>query len=689
VTRPSPKLLAPLLLWLLLAPAHPSPLGDQRPLRIAVASFDAHDVPKPLVAAIAELMTNLVDRPDIVLLERSQIARVMEEQRFAGSDLAQPDTARTIGTAAQADCLLVASIYKVEGTYIVAARLVDSVTGAIRLEARGSVQFQTVAEMEGQITELLRRMGLRRDAPAGPTNAAAAGSVQDLLERTGSEGRTIRMQLDPDRGVLRTGEFLSVRVESRREGFLTLLVTDADGRTGLLVPNANTGDVRIRENVPLSLPADAGFRLRVRPPLGTTRLKAIVTQRPIPVPQGADPSSAIVQLGLQDRIDASGATSPVEPWASAEVEFVVVDADAALPPTAPDPVSPPRQPAQAAPIGAAPSAAIGDACVESALDSILRQDRSRSEWACATLRWPLRVPTDWPEDSTTPPCIEWAPVPVPAAPIAVIDADFDPDDPVLAHAFARLAPATRESMRDETRRNGDPLFRHGNRVASLIAGEAPWLPSTLPGAWILPLRVTTSIDGPAWRLDRGDARGVLAALRQAMDEGCKVVNLSLSVPLTGREREAFANDPVWDDLERRGVLVVCAAGNRSEDLDTNEAPLPAALDRSNILCVGAVGVDGRLAAWPEGGSARGARRVDLLAPGERIAVSDGGGQPALADGSSYACALATGAAAAWAARFPLDRPAELVERMIEASGDTPSRGRDCRGGLLRWPAIPR
>ena len=34
-----------------------------------------------------------------------------------------------------------------------------------------------------------------------------------------------------------------------------------------------------------------------------------------------------------------------------------------------------------------------------------------------------------------------------------------------------------------------------------------------------------------------------------------------SVPLEGDELRSFAADPVWDERERAGVVVVCAAGN--------------------------------------------------------------------------------------------------------------------------------
>jgi subtilisin family serine protease len=242
-------------------------------------------------------------------------------------------------------------------------------------------------------------------------------------------------------------------------------------------------------------------------------------------------------------------------------------------------------------------------------------------------------------------------------------------------------------LREEIRRNGRPSFRHGNRVASLIGGEAPWIPAVLPGVRIVPIRITSVVDAPAYRADRGGATELVESLRAALAAGCKVVNVSLHVPITGPALNAFVRDAVWDDLERAGVVVVCAAGNGREDLDASPR-YPACIDRPNILCVGAVGPDGRIAEWGDGGSARGARSVDLMAPGSALVVSDGGGRAVIAHGTSYACALATGAVARLMADEPGLTPGELIERLVADSRSLPvsSNGAPaCRGGILRWP----
>lgn len=676
--RPHPvlRLLACLAIPLQLAASPPPPA-----LRLAVVQFDAVGVEPAMASVIADLLTNLIDRDGVELIERGQIRRVIEERSFAQSDLAQPGTAGQIGAAVNSDCLLMGSVYRIDGMYVVAARLVDSGSGVIRRDARGSVQFRTVDDMEGQLKELMRGMGLRAQPPANPPVPSSPGTVQDLLERPGGFSSGVRMRLIPDRRIVEVGSKLETEVVADRDGFLTLIVVDATGQPGLILPNAHTPQVRVQRGVPLRIPSDPSFVLRVRPPLGTTLLKAVVTDRPIPVPPGADPAKTILELTLQDRLDPSGATKDPSRWGSSELEFLVAELGG----------QPPDAPAGQPPGPRPPAAALDDpaSAIRGAMEDVQRNRRDRDEAARALLRWPLERPQPWRRDWAEPPSIGWRSPAVEEVPlIGVVDADFDPDDPVLAEAFASIDPASRERLREESRRNGDPGMRHGNRVASLIAGRAPWLPAAVPGARILPLRATTSMNGPEWRLDRGDRDSVLAAIRRGMDAGCRVINLSLSVPLADSDRDAFVADPLWSELERRGVILVCAAGNRSEDLDSTSAPLPASLPRSNVLCVAACDLAGRPASWPGGGTATGALTVDLMAPGTMLAVSDGGGRPVLAEGSSYAAALATGTVAAWQSRFPSDSPGALIERMVAASRDNPSRGLACRGGLLQWPADP-
>jgi hypothetical protein len=692
----------------------PSPSVPAAPAsreRLVVATFDEQGVPAGMGDVVADMIIRAVDAPGFELLERRQVRRVLEEQAFATSDLTQPGEAVRYGRLADTRFVLVGTVYRLDGVYLVSARMVDSETGVVRESSRAVVQFRTVDEMAAKVGELARLLGLRVGpllageppggqaaptpvpgpaVPESPAPASAATTtVRDLLERVGDSGpASAPVSVSTPARAIRAGSSVPLRILCERDGFLSLFVVDASGGVRLLLPNARSPRFPVRAGQSVSVPGDLPFTLRAAPPFGVTRIKAIVTRDPIALSGGEEAGELLRRVSLTDAVAESGAAS----WSAGELEFVVVPADgsailaaAASPAPSSVPAPGPDASVPAAPVSAEVlPAARALEVVSSTLDAVIGSGRAPDERARTVLRWPLRsvfepaVDIAWSADG-----VAVAGLPL----IGVIDADFDPDDPTLERAFAGMDDGTRASLREEIRRNGRPGFRHGNRVASLIAGESPWLPSVLPGARIMPVRITTTIDAPAYRADKGRAPELIAALRTALLSGCRIVNVSLHVPLSGTERNAFVADPIWEDLERAGVLVVCAAGNGREDLDAT--PLyPACIERPNILCVGAVGPDGTLASWGDSGSARGARSVDLVAPGTALACSDGGGRAAIGGGTSYACALATGAAARLMAAEPQLGPAGVIERLVGDSRPLPGLSgpvRACRGGLLTWP----
>jgi hypothetical protein len=700
----------PNVLALALLPALPWPQSVPSPAdapaqivreRLVIATFDEQGVPAGMGDVVADMIIRAVDAPGFELLERRQVRRVLEEQAFATSDLTQPGEAVRYGRLADTRFVLVGTVYRLDGVYLVSARMVDSETGIVRESGRAVVQFRTVDEMASKVAELARLLGLRvgpepvspgsapsrTPSPRDVTVAADPTTVRDLLERVGgTEVSSAPLSVSTPSRAIPVGGPVPLRVRSDRGGFLSLLVVDAGGGVRMLLPNARTPRFAIRSGQSVSVPGDLPFTLRAAPPLGVTRIKAVVTRDPIALSAGDGADELLRTVSLSDAVGAAGAATA---WSAGELEFIVVptEGDAAAPrlPSPPPSGAPSAAPAPPAPPEAPLPASRAHELVSSALRSTLAAGRDPDERARAILRWPLRSVFDPGID------IAWTADAAPAdgVPlIGVIDADFDPDDPCLARAFAAVDDGTRASLRDEIRRNGRPPYRHGNRVCSLIAGDAPGLPSVVPGARIVPVRMTTDPGVPSYRADHGGAAELIDALRSALRSRCRVINVSLHVPLSGARVATFVEDPVWEDLERAGVLVVCAAGNRGEDLDV--APnYPQCIDRPNILCVGAVGPGGELASWGDAGSAWGARNVDLVAPGTALVVSDGGGRFDVVDGTSYACALATGVAARMMAGNPGLGPAEVIERMVRESrplAARPGAGPICRGGLLTCPA---
>jgi subtilisin family serine protease len=653
--------------------------------RLVVGSFEEQGVAPGLGDIVADLVTQSIDSSKVELVERRQVKRVIEEQLVASSDLTEPGAAARYGKLADSRFVLLGSVYRVEGVYYVSIRIVDIETGVVREGSRTTATFRTVDEMVAQVPGLVRAIGLCDNCPSTPPalqartqpahEAGTLSTVQDYLEQPGDRSGHVELSLLGGRQVP-VGRELQIQVRSPRAGYLSLFVVDAWGTVSLLVPNSAVLALQVQPGKAIIVPSDAGFKLLASAPLGMTRVKAIVSRDPLPLVGSPDAAGLLRRVTLDQQVasvrpnTSSADVSPEQAWIGGEFEFLVVSEDGTLP------VQPARAP-RADPIQVihAPEAVLA------AFERVSRDAASVAPEDARTLQWPLRNPfaggvdvsqSMTPKDAASGPCI------------AVIDADFDPDDPVLARAFRNLETGTKELLRDEIRRNGAAAFRHGNRVASLIAGDAAWLPSAAPGAEIRPIRVTTAIEGPSYRVDRGRATELLDALRAARRAGCQIVNLSLSLPLQGAELRAFASDPIWDELEREGVLVVCAAGNFGQDLDT--APTyPACLGRSNILCVGAVGPDGRVAKWEGGGSAFGASSVDVMAPGVLLAASDGSGLLTLAQGTSYASAIASGVAAQWLQREPNLTGPQLIRLLLDTAERHPDLSGLCRSGIIRCP----
>jgi membrane-anchored mycosin MYCP len=225
----------------------------------------------------------------------------------------------------------------------------------------------------------------------------------------------------------------------------------------------------------------------------------------------------------------------------------------------------------------------------------------------------------------------------------------------------------------------DDCDGHGTAVAGLI-GAAPdpgdGLVGVAPGARILALRqfspTVDAADGQA----AGDLPSLAAALRQAVDAGATVVNVSGAVCLPAAQAAA-AGSPVRAALRAAAaadVVVVAAAGNTGSGGCTADRPDLVSLPGwygDDVLTVGAVGPDDRPAEFTVPGP-----WVDVAAPGtdvRSLTVDGGTGDPL--DGTSFAAPLVAGLAALIRERRP-DLGAREVIGRVTATARRPPAGRD-------------
>ena len=164
------------------------------------------------------------------------------------------------------------------------------------------------------------------------------------------------------------------------------------------------------------------------------------------------------------------------------------------------------------------------------------------------------------------------------------------------------------------------LGAHGTAVASLMVGHSGAFTGADPGADLL---VADIYGGQA---AGGSSTGLAQALAWMVEQGVRVVNISLVGPRNGLVERAVSRAQV------RGLTLVAASGN-----DGPAAPplYPAAYD--GVVGVSAVNVRGRI--LPETG--RGPQ-VDFVAPGADMAAAGQSGTWTRVRGSSFAAPLVAG-----------------------------------------------
>jgi hypothetical protein len=238
---------------------------------------------------------------------------------------------------------------------------------------------------------------------------------------------------------------------------------------------------------------------------------------------------------------------------------------------------------------------------------------------------------------------------------------------------------------------GDDQFNHGSYCSSIIVGGPLNSPEYFfPVAYDPRIVVAASV---AWDAEAGTARGsiesTLKAIEYAMLRGAKVINLSLGGPTTELELLLLSAHPLFDELERRGVLLVIAAGNENQDIDAQPVS-PACIDRPNTIVVMATDPDGRPArGWDASASQWvpytnwGRERVHIAAPGTMILGIPQVGATSYGDGTSYATPIVTAAAAILMGRHPEWDVATVRRAILETARQVEGLDNLCQtGGIL-------
>ncbi|KXB37033.1 peptidase, S8/S53 family [Bacteroidales bacterium KA00344] len=213
---------------------------------------------------------------------------------------------------------------------------------------------------------------------------------------------------------------------------------------------------------------------------------------------------------------------------------------------------------------------------------------------------------------------------------------------------------------------------HGHFVATVVAGRS--VDSRRDGIWPAAklLTVRCAPNGDEYDKD------VSSAIRYAVDNGAKVLNISLGKYTSPR---ADMVNAALEYAASKDVLVITAGGNNHLNIDTTYY-YPTAIDAhgrplSNVIRVGGSAMDGSLSSISNFGS----ERIDLYAPGEYIAGFYPGDKPDMANGTSVAAPVVSGVAAMLRACFPKLKAPQLKQILMTTVHKMP--GLKCvSGGIV-------
>ncbi|TCC22433.1 type VII secretion-associated serine protease mycosin [Kribbella sindirgiensis] len=245
--------------------------------------------------------------------------------------------------------------------------------------------------------------------------------------------------------------------------------------------------------------------------------------------------------------------------------------------------------------------------------------------------------------------------------VAVVDSGVDADHPQLRRP-GKVLRGRDFFLVGKLPGNYD-CISHGTGVASIIAADAAdgiGFRGVAPGARILPVRITDRESGDSGATKYIDPNILAKGIVYAVDQGAKVINLSLAGPdddAPVRKAIAYA--------VRKDVVVVAAVGNNQQ---TGSGVLPSyPASYSGVLGVGAVDPSGARTSGSQIGP-----YVDLVAPGDGVLAATRRSGHVYGSGTSFAAPFVTATAALVRSAWPKLTAPQVIQRLQATA--TPARG---------------
>ncbi|BCJ59707.1 type VII secretion-associated serine protease mycosin [Micromonospora endophytica] len=240
--------------------------------------------------------------------------------------------------------------------------------------------------------------------------------------------------------------------------------------------------------------------------------------------------------------------------------------------------------------------------------------------------------------------------------VAVIDSGTDGSHPQLTGRVTTGFDPLHGTFRGDV-----DCVSHGTAVASIIAARqrnGVGFHGLAPDATIVPIRVSERIAG---EVDGEEVSATVfaQAIRQAVDDGADVINLSVTLYRQDPEVEAAVRYAV-----ERDVVLVAAVGNQHREEGPDPVPYPAAYD--GVIGVGAVDATGTRIAKSQVGP-----YVDIVAPGGAVVAATHVSGHAVYEGTSFATPMVSATAALIRSAEPRLSAKEVTRRLLATADPVP------------------